>query len=96
MCLTEEFFEARGNKLDELAVDGHVDVELFMKVCDLDWGDLVAAGLVRSKRLQSTADLLAFEPTPGGRQYLKAYKAEDVLVVLRGKGALLLACCKNG
>lgn len=35
MSLTLEFFEARGDKLEELAADGHVDVELFMKVCQL-------------------------------------------------------------
>ncbi len=95
MCLTLEFFEARANRLEELAADGHADIELFMKVCGLSWPDLEAAGLVRLKPVQSTGDLLTYEPTAAGRPYLKAYKAEDILVVRCGQGALLLACCQT-
>lgn len=66
-----------------------------MKVCGLTWEHLLAAGLVRHKPLQSTADLLAYEPTAAGRRYLKAYRHEDILVVRCAQGAHLLAHCQK-
>ena len=94
MCLSLEDFERRGAQLDELMAEGHMDIEAFMAVCGWDWGTLVSVGLVRLKRIQSTADHIAYEPTAAGRKYLKAYKADDILVIKRGQGAAMVLACQ--
>ena len=95
MSVTEKFFQAHAERLGALEAKGHLDIERFMAVCGLSWRHLVAAGLVQRKALQSTADLLAYEPTAAGRPYLLADKRLDIVVVRRGKGAQLLAGCQE-
>ncbi|MBK6830556.1 MAG: hypothetical protein IPG92_07385 [Flavobacteriales bacterium] len=96
MSLGPEFFEARERKLLALLAQGHVDLDDFMQANAMDWQELLAAGLVKPKLIQSTGDLVAFEPTVAGHYYLRHYKDVDLLVVRAGRAAVLLSCCRTG
>lgn len=93
MSFDQQALERRAARIEELSTQGDMDVEHFMSFSGFAWADLVTAGVLRPKRLYSTDDFVAYEPTSAGREYLKAFDADDLLMVRRGKVAVLLAYC---
>jgi hypothetical protein len=94
MCLTFAYVQARSAKYEALAMKGCVDIENVMQEHDLQWPDLERVGLVEPKPIQSTAQMLKYQPSAEGRQYLIFHSTYDVLVVKKGKTHALLATAR--
>ncbi len=91
MCLTRAWFEERALRMDRLAhKEGATDLQVFMTACDYHWEDLVAAGLLEPKPFRSTAHLFRHTPTAKGRQWLRAMKSYDILMVKKGMGPAII------
>jgi hypothetical protein len=91
MSLSEAWFTERAARMGFLAFKhGHAEIEPFMSACGSTWDDLVRAGLLRSKRARSTAELPDHEPTRKGRSLFHREKDYDILMVKKGMGLAIV------
>lgn len=95
MSLTFAYAQARSALYEALAAKGCMDVEKVLEQHGLQWPDLESSGLLEQKPLQSTAEMLEYQPTAAGRKLLTYYSSYDVMVVKEGKVQALLAAVRG-
>lgn len=79
--ITSGFFEKREKKLDEYRANGYLELEDVLQQTGINIEQLIKAGLLKMKEIQSTADLLDYQVTEKGRAYFKELKRMQLIVV---------------
>lgn len=79
--IRREFFKQRQNRLDEYRAKGYRLLEEFMQENNISLEQLIDAGLLQMKTIQSTADVLDYEITEKGRVYLKELKQMQLIFI---------------
>lgn len=69
--IRREFFAERENKLDEYRAKGYLPLDEVMRQNNISVQQLIDAGLLQMKTIQSTGDLLDYQVTEKGKDCLK-------------------------
>ena len=91
--IRREFFKQRQNRLDEYRAKGYRLLEEFMQENNISLEQLIDAGLLQMKTIQSTADVLDYEITKKGHDYFKELKQMQVILVRPNMIGELSAYC---
>ena len=82
MSLTEEFFIQRDQKLNALIQSGYTDIGSLEEQTGITIDQLIQAGYLSYRELQSTADLYKFSVTQLGQPFLKEIKSSELILVM--------------
>jgi len=83
--IRHEFFEKRESKVDEYRAKGYVPLDEVLQKNNISVQQLLDAGLLQMKTIQSTADLLDYQVTEKGKYCLKELKRMELILVAESK-----------